>query len=925
MELAIHDKLPFLPLLACACLAGALAVPLKAQVDIPYTKYVLDNGLTLLVHEDRKAPIVSVNVWYHVGSKNEKPGKTGFAHLFEHLMFNGSENFNDDYFQAMERVGATNLNGTTNEDRTNYFQDVPRPALEVALWMESDRMGHMLGAVDQAKLDEQRGVVQNEKRQGENQPYAVAYELITKNTFPQGHPYSWTVIGEMEDLDAASLEDVHAWFRTYYGAANAVISIAGDIAPQEARALVERYFGSIPGGPPVARHQSWIARRTGEHRQTVEDRVPQARVMKVWNVPEWGTRQAVLLDLATDVLAAGKSSRLYKRLVYEDQIATSATAYISAQEIAGQVVLQATAHPGQGLAEVEAALDQELQEFLESGPAADELERAKTDHVARFIRGAERIGGFGGKSDILARNEVYTGDPAHYKRMLAWAEEATAEDIRQCAAEYLSDGVYVLEIHPAAERSVSESEVDRSQLPTVSGYPEFKFPDTRETELSNGLKVVHARMRSIPTVEMSLVFNAGFAADRRGLPGLARLTAEMLDEGTESMSSLEISDEATRLGARIATSASLDTASVSLSALSERLAESLDLLAAVVLRPAFPPQELERLKRLRVAGIRQELAQPFTVGLRLLPGLVFADGHAYAAPMTGSGTVESVTSLSRDDVVSFHQEWYRPRNATLVVAGDVPLDTLKPMLEERFGGWAGKGELPSLEIGEAPAAAGRTVYVVDKPGALQSVILAGLPAPPTNNPDEIAIEAMNSILGGSFTSRINMNLREDKHWAYGARSILIDAVGPRLFMAYAPVQTDKTKESMVELDRELRDILGSRPPRAEELSKAQQNRTLRLPGQYETKRAVLGALVQILKHELPEDHFETYAGRMRALRLEDVEAAARRVVRPDSVVWVVVGDLAEIEAGVRELGFADVRRLSPEGQVLDGPGLPSED
>ncbi len=917
MEIALHYKLPLLQILGFACLAGALAIPLRAEVDIPYTKYVLDNGLTLLVHEDRKAPIVSVNVWYHVGSKNEKPGKTGFAHLFEHLMFNGSENFNDDYFQAMERVGATNLNGTTNEDRTNYFQDVPRPALEVALWMESDRMGHMLGAVDQAKLDEQRGVVQNEKRQGENQPYAVAYELITKNTFPQGHPYSWTVIGEMEDLDAASLEDVHEWFRTYYGAANAVISIAGDIAPEEARELVERYFGSIPGGPPVARQQSWIARRAGEHRQTVEDRVPQARVMKVWNVPEWGTRQAVLLDLATDVLAAGKSSRLYKRLVYEDQIATNARAYISAQEIAGQVVVQATAHPDGSLTEVEAALDEELQKFLRSGPTADELVRAKMDHKARFIRGAERIGGFGGKSDILARNEVYMGDPAHYERMLAWAEEATAEDIRETAAEYLSDGVYVLEIHPAEERSVSESTVDRSKLPSASGYPEFTFPDTSETELSNGLKVVHAYVRSIPTVEMSLVVNAGFAADQLGTPGLAKMTAEMLDEGTESMSSLEIGDEATRLGARISTSASLDSARVSLSALSESLQESLDLLAEVVLRPSFPRQELDRLKRLRVAGIQQELAQPFTVGLRLLPGLIFGDGHAYGAPMTGSGTVESVTSLSRDDVVAFHQEWYRPQNATLVVVGDVPLEALRPMLEERFSGWTGEGELPELEIGEVAAADARSVYVVDKPGALQSVILAGLPAPPTNNPDEIAIEAMNSILGGSFTSRINMNLREDKHWAYGARSTLIDAVGPRLFMAYAPVQTDKTKESMVEMDRELRDILGARPPEAEELSKAQQNRTLRLPGQYETKRAVLGALVKILQHKLPEDYFESYADQMRAVSLDDVKAAARQIVQPDSVVWVVVGDLSEIEAGVRELGFADVRRLSPEGSVLD--------
>lgn len=917
MEFRIRACAAFVLSLAAACIGCRPAAPPMAQVDIPFNKFVLDNGLTLLVHEDRKAPIVSVNVWYHVGSKNEKPGKTGFAHLFEHLMFNGSENFDDDYFQALERVGATNLNGTTNSDRTNYFQNVPRPALDLALWMESDRMGHLLGAIDQAKLDEQRGVVQNEKRQGENQPYAVAYELITKGTYPAGHPYSWTVIGEMEDLDAASLEDVHDWFRAYYGAANAVISIAGDIAPEEARDLVERYFGDIPAGPRVARHRAWTARRTGEQRQTVEDRVPQARVMKVWNVPQWGTREAVLLDLATDVLAAGKSSRLFKRLVYDDQIATSATAYLQAREIAGQVVVQGTAQPGGDLAAVETALDEELARFLRDGPSADELVRAKMAHKARFIRGAERIGGFGGKSDILARNEVFTGDPAYYKQTLAWSAEATAEEIRKVAAEYLSDGVYVLEIHPLADWSVTESDVDRSAPPASDGFPEFVFPDTRETRLSNGLRVVHAARKSIPTVEFSLIVNAGYAADHRGIQGLARITAEMLDEGTDRLSALEISDELTRLGARIGSRASLDTATVTLSALTESLADSLDLYAEVVLRPSFPEEELERLKRLQSAGIQQEMSQPFTAGLRLLPGLLYGADHAYSAPMTGSGTTDSVASIARPDVEGFHRDWYRPDNATLLVVGDIELESLQHMLEERFGSWRAEGAPGSLEIASAAMAAEQRVYLVDKPGAQQSVIIAGHLAPPTNNPDEIAIETMNSILGGSFTSRINMNLREDKHWAYGARSLMLDARGQRMFMAYAPVQTDKTKESMVEIDRELRDILASRPPEGEELSKVQRNQTLRLPGQYETKRAVLGALASILTYDLPGDYFETYADKVRSLDLADINRAAHATVHPDRMTWVVVGDLAVIEAGVRQLAFGEVRRLSPEGDVLE--------
>ena len=276
-------------LLAAPVLAAPAARPPTNVIEIPYTKHVLSNGLTLIVHEDHKAPIVAVNVWYHVGSKNEKLGKTGFAHLFEHLMFNGSEHFDDDYFKALEKVGATDLNGTTSEDRTNYFEDAPKDALDFLLWMESDRMGYMIKAITQAKLDEQRGVVQNEKRQGENQPYAISHELITHNTWPTGHPYSWTVIGSMEDLNAAKLGDVHEWFKTYYGAANATLVVAGDVKPEEVLAKVKQSFGNIPSGPPVARHATWVAKRTGTHRMNAQDRVPQARLYKVWNIPQYGT------------------------------------------------------------------------------------------------------------------------------------------------------------------------------------------------------------------------------------------------------------------------------------------------------------------------------------------------------------------------------------------------------------------------------------------------------------------------------------------------------------------------------------------------------------------------------------------------------------------------------------------------------------
>ncbi len=488
-----------------------------APIVIPYQRFVLKNGLTLLVHEDHKAPIVAVNIWYHVGSKNERPGRTGFAHLFEHLMFNGSEHFNDDYFRPFERVGATDQNGTTNEDRTNYFENVPTTALDVALWMESDRMGHLLGAIDTAKVNEQRGVVQNEKRQGENQPYGKVNGLMTEGTYPAGHPYSWSVIGSMEDLNAASVNDVKEWFRTYYGPNNAVIALAGDITPETARQKVEKFFGDIPATPPIAKQETWIARRTGSHREIMQDRVPQARIYKEWNIPEYGSADADYLDLVTDVLAAGKTSRLYKRLVYDEQTATDVIAYVDLREIGGQLVIRATAKPGGDLARVERAIDEELARFIQTGPTASELRRVKTQSRASFIRGIERIGGFGGKSDVLARNEVFTGAADHYLVTQRRIAAATAGDLKSAAARWLSDGDWSLEVHPYPTFETAASGADRTKLPQAGTPPDARFPAIARATLPNGLRIVMAERHSIPQVQLTLLVDAGYARCRSAI------------------------------------------------------------------------------------------------------------------------------------------------------------------------------------------------------------------------------------------------------------------------------------------------------------------------------------------------------------------------------------------------------------------------
>jgi zinc protease len=887
----------------------------QSEIDIPYQKFVLKNGLTLIVHEDRKVPIVAVNIWYHVGSKNEKPGRTGFAHLFEHLMFNGSENFNKDYFEPFERIGTTDQNGTTNEDRTNYFENIPSSALDVALWMESDRMGHLLGVIDKPRLDEQRGVVQNEKRQGENEPYGKVFSVATPNLYPAGHPYSWEVIGSMEDLNAASLEDVKEWFRSYYGAANAIIVIAGDVDAKTAKEKVEKYFGDIPAGPPVAKHNVWIAKRTGEHRQQMEDRVPQARIYKFWNVPQWGSAEGDYLNLISQVLSSGKSSRLYKRLVYDDQIATDvqASAYLS--EIGGLFFIQASARPTESLVKVEKAIDEELSKFLAEGPTAAELQRVKTQHRARFIRGVERIGGFGGKSDVLAQNQVYAGNADHYKTTLKRVADATAADLKTTANRWLSDGVYVLEVHPFPEYATTQTVVDRTKLPDAGPPPAAKFPEFQRATLANGLKIVLAERHSIPQVNFQMVIDAGYAADQFGLPGTGGMTFGLLDGGTKRRNALQISDELMQLGANLSANSDLDTSTVSLSALKENLDPSLDLFADVILNPAFPQEDFARLQKQQLSQIQQEKVQPIGIALRVFAGLLYGPGHAYSNPLTGTGTEESVSKLRRDDLVKFHQTWFRPNTSTLVVVGDTTMAEIKPKLEKLFQGWQ-RGDVPTKNIGTVALPQKQVVYLVDRPGSEQSVILASNLAPPKANKDESAIETMNTLLGGNFTSRINMNLREDKHWSYGAGSLLFEARGQRPFIAYAPVQTDKTRESIAELIKELNGIGGSKPVAPEELIKAQASLTLTLPGSWETMNALGGSISNIVRYGLDDRYYDTYAGKIRALKVGDMAPAAKVAIQPDKLVWLIVGDRTKIEAGIRELGLGDIRLIDADGKPV---------
>ena len=904
---------------------GAHSAATSPQIPIPdikYTKFVLKNGLTVLVHEDHKAPIVAVNTWYHVGSKNEKPGKTGFAHLFEHLMFSGSENFNTTFLNALERIGATNLNGTTNNDRTNYFENVPTSMLDYTLFAESDRMGHLLPVLDQKKLDLQRGVVQNEKRQGENQPYGVTEELITKNTYPVGHPYSWTVIGEMKDLDEASKDDVDEWFKTYYGPNNTTLVIAGDITPEVARQKVEKYYGEIPPGPPIAKQETWIAKRTGTHRGWVQDRVPQARLYRIWNVPQYGSPEEAQLDLAAQVLGRGKTSRLYKRLVYKDQTATSATASDDTNEIGGQFDFTITAKPDQDLQKAQAnfrnsekAADEELKNFLKNGPTEAELQLAKTQIFGNYARIVERIGGFGGKSDLLARCQTFTGNPDCYKDYLKWVQAATPATVKKAANDWLSDGDYVLEVQPYPTNLKTDAKLDRSKPPATGEPMSLKLPPMQKATLSNGLKIVLAERYTAPVVNFSLLVDSGYAADPSSSPGTASFSQRMLEEGTPTRDSLKIGEELESLSANFNAGANLDWAFVNLNTLTLTMDKALDIYGDLILHPAYPQKEFARLQQDRIATIRREKVQPQAMALRVVPQLLYGKGHPYSLPFTGSGTEASVSKLTREDLAKWHEEWFKPNNATLLIVGDTTLAAIKPKLEKLFAGWK-PGDVPKKNVTKVAEPEKNVVYLIDRPDSKQSIIFGAQLGPPRNDPDAVPLQLVNDVFGGNFGSRINMNLREDKHWSYGVFSVLPAARGQRPYLSISPVETDKTKESLAELVKEYKDIAGGKPITGTELKDVQSNATLGLPGSFETVQQLAGAYSQILQYGLPEDYFNTFTEKAMALTPETANEIAKKFILPDHLVWVVVGDMNKVEAGIRELNLGEIHKIDADGNAI---------
>lgn len=925
-----------------AMLAWGLALTTAASAaapDIPFERFVLDNGLQVVVHTDRKAPIVAVNLWYRVGSKDEPAGRTGLAHLFEHLMFNGSEHHRGEFFDPFEQVGATDMNGTTNSDRTNYFETVPTTALDMALWMESDRMGHLLGAIDQKTLDEQRSVVKNEKRQGQNQPYGEVWEHIGRAMYPPGHPYRHSVIGSMHDLDAATLDDVKQWFRAWYGPNNGVLVLAGDIDAATAKRKAIDYFGHIPASPTLPRHEANIPRRPADTRQTVSDAVPQTRLYLAWNVPQAGTGDLDRLQLLAQVLGGGGASRLDARLRHGERLVDDIGATVQARQLASNFIIVATVKQGVDPARVEKILDEELRRLLHEGPSAAELERARTTFRAGFIRGIERVGGLGGKADVLAGCTVHSGDPGCFRTALANIDRAGAAELAATGRRWLGKGRHTLVVTPGRRAPLAEESsatppaafepppvdrryrvrtaaVDRRRgVPLPTRFPELKFPALQRAKLKNGSELILARRPDIPVVQFRYEFKGGSASDPKARPGVAAFAMQMLGEGAGEWDALRFAERAETLGASLGGEAGLDGVSVALSALKDRLEPSLVLFATMLRQPRFDPDQIERVRASWIAAIAQEKAQPQRAAQRVLPPLLYGQGHPYAIPFSGTGTESAIRALDRRDLLDHHQTWLHPQGATLIVVGDTTLEEIVPLLDRHLGDWSVvDGAPPPTVVPPAPRPRRPRLFLIDQPGALQATIFAGTLTPSTRDPGALAFDVANAILGGEFSSRLNMNLREDKRWAYGAYSLSLDALGQRPWLALAPVQIDKTAEALQEMQRDISQYAtGAKPATPAELARIQAARIRALPAAYETGAAVLGAIGGIVRYDRPDDWVFERKRRVEALTLEQVNAAAA-TLDPSALTWVVVGDLKRIEAPLRALKLADVSVLDADGR-----------
>jgi zinc protease len=924
--------------LAAACLTTPLAQNrATSAADIPriaFEEYTLPNGLEVILSQDRRLPMVAVNLWYHVGPANEEPGRTGFAHLFEHMMFQSSKHVPpDSHFPLLEAAGATGVNGTTDYDRTNYFETVPANQLELALWLESDRMGYLLEKVDQAALSNQQDVVRNERRQSvENQPYGLAGEAMIQTLFPKGHPYYGRVIGSHEDIQAVKLDDVKRFFRQFYAPNNASLAIVGDIDIAATKQLVEKYFGTLKRGPAVPPIKAETPPITAERRRVVPARVQLPRVSIAWLTPAIFKPGDADAEIVSDILGGGRSSRLYKKLVYEKQIAQNVSASQYSLILGSIFQIDATARPGHTADELEKAIDEELAALRTQAPSAAEIEQARNTIETGIIGGLERLGGFGGVADRLNMYNHYLGTPDFLEKDILRYRAVTPATALAFAKQYLGSTARVV-VHavpgqPAAPaqgppsgasatgpqgegESINADEPWRNEVPKAGPPRPLQLATPGSATLPNGLTLILNERRGLPIVSASLVLKTGSDANPADKPGLANFVAAMLDEGTSTRNALQLADETARLGATLTTGSSMDATTISARSLSKNFAATLDLVADVALRPAFPAEEIERQRASRLAQLVQQRDNPGQVATQVASVALYGSRHPYG--YTELGTEASVKGMSREDMADFWARNFVPNNAALVVAGDISMAELRSLADKAFASWQrGAPVRPALRDPETTTA---RVVIVDKPGSPQTELRVAWIGPARSTPDFLPLQVMNNELGGLFSSRINMNLREQHGYSYGARSFFAFRRNGGPFTIGAGVRTDATAPAVSEIFKEVAGIVAE-PVTAEQLRKAKDALANSIPAAFETNQNAVNSFSNIFVYDLGLDYYTRYAQRVNAVTAAQALDVAKKYILPGRLVVVAVGDRSAIEPELRKLNLGQVEVRDAEGRPV---------
>jgi zinc protease len=909
-------------------------VPTNMTVpELKYEKYRLANGLDVILLEDHRLPLVAVSLWYHVGPANERPGLTGFAHLFEHLMFEGSRHIGEEgHFGHLEAAGASEINGTTDFDRTNYFETLPSNQLELALWLESDRMGFLLEKIDAAKLENQRDVVRNERRQSiEGQPYGLVQEEIFHQLYPKDHPYYASVIGSHADIEAARLEHVREFFKLYYAPNNASLAIVGDLDPAKTQILVERYFGPIPAGAPVPKVDIRTPAITAERRAAVTDQVELPRVYMAWITDPIYTQEDSACDMIAKILGGGKSSRLFKSLVYEKRIAQDAVAQQYSLSLGSIFTIEATAKPGVKPEDLEKAIDEEIEALCQNGPSEEEIERARNTFESVIIRGLENLGGFGGVADRLNQYNHFLGDPGFLACDLDRYRKSTAASLQAIARERLARNARVVvygvpgskvvedvprtadraEGTPALETAIADQDW-RGNVPPPGPPSPLRLPVPTRFQLANGLTVYHLEQHSLPVVSANLVVLCGSDRNPPALPGLASFTAEMLDEGTQSRSALQIAGDADRLGASLATGSTMDMSVMAFRSLKKNFGAAFALAADVLLHPEFPDHEIERLRHDRLTEILQQRDNPNTLAAKHFAGVLFGPDHPYGC--TELGTEPSNRAITRAHLLDFWKTGYFPSAAALIVAGDITEDELRRLAEKHLGAWGGDGNAatpPSVK-----SSPGRKIVIVDKPASSQTVLRVGQIGIARAHSDYVPTMVMNAALGGLFSSRINLNLREQHGYTYGASSTFVYRRGAGPFLVGTSVQTDATAAAVTEILREV-ERMRSSDVLPEELTTAKDSIARSLPGLFETTPQATSTIGQLYVHGLPLDYYRSLPDAIDSLTAADVRRVAEQHLQPERMTVVAVGDRSMIRESLEKLQLGPVECIDVDGRTID--------